>query len=178
MRRTALALGAVLIAATGNAGEMMQPIETQWEYVADAVMGGVSTGALTQEDVAGRQAMRLTGDVSLDNNGGFIQMATDVGAGTGIDASQFTGIALRVRGNGATYDMRLRTSDLSRPWQSYRTTFTAPQEWAVINLPFASFEPNKTDVPFDAKGLRRIGVLAYGQEMQADIAVTEIWFYR
>ena len=49
-----------------------------WTMVSDRVMGGVSEGRLTYETVEGRPALRLTGDVRLENNGGFLQMARDM----------------------------------------------------------------------------------------------------
>jgi len=44
--------------------------ETRWRYIADGVMGGVSQGRaeITQD------GLRLSGVVSTDNNGGFIQV--------------------------------------------------------------------------------------------------------
>ena len=48
--------------------------ENNWAYLADTVMGGVSQGGA--EFAAG--ALRLTGQVSTKNNGGFIQVRTRV----------------------------------------------------------------------------------------------------
>lgn len=81
----------------------------------DQVMGGISTGNISRElHYHGRNANVLRGEVRLDNNGGFIQMATNfvpVDANTAdgasfqsnsfrtatpIDASKFTGIELDV----------------------------------------------------------------------------------
>ena len=150
-----------------------------WEFVADTVMGGVSTGTVTQGDVAGRNAARLTGDVSLENNGGFVQMAFDLTPdGGALDASGFIGLEIEVFGNGEVYDLRLRTTALTRPWQSFRTDFNAPATWTTLRIPFSDIVPNKTDAAFDAADLRRIGILAYGREMQADVAVAAIRFYR
>ncbi|WP_367179864.1 CIA30 family protein [uncultured Tateyamaria sp.] len=118
--------------------------------------------------------MRLTGDVSLDNNGGFVQIAFDLADGEVFDASGYTGIALNVLGNGETYDLRLRTDALTRPWQSFRTEFVAPDTWTTIELPFSVFEAHRTDATFDPARLRRIGILAIGREMQADIAVSDV----
>jgi Complex I intermediate-associated protein 30 (CIA30) len=39
----------------------------------DRVMGGVSNGTMVRETVAGRPAIRMRGDVSLENNGGFVR---------------------------------------------------------------------------------------------------------
>lgn len=153
-------------------------LNPDWEYVADTVMGGVSRGQATQEVVAGRAAIRLTGAVSLDNNGGFVQIAFDLADGDVFDASGYTGIALDVLGNGEVYDLRLRTDALTRPWQSFRAEFAAPATWTTVRLPFTAFEPHRTQAGFDPAGLRRIGVLAIGREMQADIAVTDVRLYR
>ena len=48
--------------------------ENNWAYLADTVMGGVSQGSA--EFDAG--ALRLTGQVSTKNNGGFIQVRTRI----------------------------------------------------------------------------------------------------
>ncbi|KIN61182.1 Complex I intermediate-associated protein 30 [Sulfitobacter noctilucae] len=149
-----------------------------WEYVADTVMGGVSTGQIEPIAMDGMIATRLTGDVSLDNDGGFVQMAFDLRPdGAALDASAFTGIEITVRGNDEPYDLRLRTDQLERPWQSFRTDFQATPEWQTLRIPFASVTPHRTDVLFDPARLRRIGVLAIGREFHADITVAQIGFY-
>ncbi|MFL4468386.1 CIA30 family protein [Tateyamaria armeniaca] len=153
-------------------------LSTNWEYVADTVMGGVSRGQATRETVDGRNATRLTGNVSLDNNGGFVQIAFDLAGGDDFDGSAYAGITFDVRGNGATYDLRVRTRALDRPWQSFRTNFEAPAEWTTVCVPFKALVPHRTDATFDPATLRRIGILAVGQEMQADIAVSSIALYR
>ncbi len=150
-----------------------------WEYVADTVMGGVSTGDCLVETYKGRKATVLRGDVSLENNGGFVQIASDLNAdGSRYDAGAWDGIELTVCGNGAKYDFRLRTDALSRPWQSFRTDFVAPVTWRALRLPFAHVIPHRTDATFDAARLRRIGVLAIGREMRAEIAVAAVHLYR
>ena len=149
-----------------------------WEYVDDRVMGGVSRGALSIGSKDTEPVARLTGAVCLDNNGGFIQMAFDLAPEGGVmDASGWTGLELTLRGNGETYDIRLRTAQLTRPWQSFRTSVTASPAWRVLRLPFDDFQPHRTEAPFDPSALRRIGVLAIGAEFDADISVTGVGFY-
>lgn len=152
----------------------MMMLAPDWDYVGDDVMGGVSRGQARSETVAGRRATRLTGDVSLDNNGGFVQIAFDLAGGALFDATAFAGIEIDVLGNGERYDMRLRTDALTRPWQSFRTEFTASPDWSTCRLPFGDFEPHRTDATFDPARLRRIGILAVGRAFQADIAVAAI----
>lgn len=154
-------------------------LELDWTYVADDVMGGVSRGQACAAVIDGRPAMRLTGDVSLDNDGGFIQMASDLTTdGSALDASGFTGLEIDLIGNGETYDLRLRTTDLTRPWQSYQADITAPTAWTTHRIAFATFEAHRTDAPFRATQLRRIGILAIGRVFHADVAVSSLRLYR
>jgi len=150
---------------------------TEWEFLSDRVMGGVSGGGLSRDTVAGRTALRLTGDVRLDNNGGFVQAALDLApGGAAIDARPFAGIALDVLGQGETYNLHLRTADVVRPWQSYRATFLAPPRWTRVDLPFSDFDPHRLDVPLDLSSLRRIGLVAIGRAFRADLSVAWIGF--
>jgi len=150
-----------------------------WEYVSDTVMGGVSNGAIKTEVVAGRMATRLAGQVSLENNGGFIQMACDPHAGARpFDAAEWNGIEVDIVGNDQTYDLRLRTSQLTRPWQSYRTSFLAPEKWTTIRVPFTDFKPHRTEIDFDPGLIRRIGILAIGRVFKADISVSAVRLFR
>lgn len=153
-------------------------LSPKWEFVADTVMGGVSTGSVTAMIIDGRAAHRLTGQVSLENDGGFVQMAVDLNDdGTAIDASNWTGLELDLAGNGETYEVRLRTSQLTKPWQSFRTKFQATEVWKTLRLPFSDFSAHRHEVPFDPKQLRRIGVLAIGREFHADVVVSALRFY-
>jgi len=154
-------------------------IGTRWQLLTDQVMGGVSVGALSRETVEGRPALRMRGDVSLANNGGFVQMALDLAPdGGNLDASAWLGLEITVIGNNQEYGVHLRTSDLARPWQSYRSSFRATPAWQTIKLPFAGFAPHRTDIPLDLRRLRRLGVIAIGREFSADVAIGGIRLYR
>jgi hypothetical protein len=150
----------------------------RWQFIADGVMGGVSRGSMTRESVEGREAYRLRGSVSLDNNGGFIQMALDLAPdGSPIDARGYQGIELDVTGNGETYNLHLRTTDVTRPWQSYRQSFIAGPTWEIHRIPFTDFAPHRIDTPLDVTKLRRIGILAIGREFEADVSVAGMRFF-
>lgn len=178
-RRDLLTAGALAaMPAAGLAEEVVRPLDADWDYVADRVMGGVSSGRATRERIAGRAAVRLTGTVSTANDGGFIQIAADLGGDGLLDASAWEGLALDVIGNGETYELRLRTADLSRPWQSYRMAFRAPTDWGRLEVPFSEFVPYRTGAPFDPARLRRVGVLAVGREFEADVAVAGLRLWR
>lgn len=152
---------------------------TDWRLFTDTVMGGVSRATMTRETVDGKAAIRLQGDVSLENNGGFVQISLDFRPDGGpIDASAWRGIELEVYGNGETYAVNLRTSDLNRPWQSYRQTFAAAPQWKSVKLPFEDFTPSRTDIPLDVRRLRRLGIIGIGRAFHADVSIAGIGFFR
>ncbi|MEH6506453.1 MAG: CIA30 family protein [Sulfitobacter litoralis] len=156
----------------------MKQLAPNWEFVLDNVMGGVSSGCIAEEIVGGRNAIVLRGTVSLENNGGFIQMAFDLHeGGTDVDVSAWDGIEIDAYGDGGTYDVRLRTAQLSRPWQSFRADFVSEPHWQKVKIPFSSLVSHRVDAAFDPTCLRRIGVLAIGRERDACIAVSNFGFY-
>lgn len=149
-----------------------------WRVISDTVMGGVSSGSLVPTVVEGRDCLRMTGEVSLENNGGFVQASLDLSTSGLLDAGEYAGIEIEVFGNGDTYSMHLRTEDTRIVWQSYRTSFQAQPNWQSLRLPFASFQPHRIDQPLDTRKLRRLGVVAIGREMEADISIARLSLYR
>jgi hypothetical protein len=153
-------------------------IGTSWQLFTDQVMGGVSTGTMSRELVGGRLAIRMLGDVRLENNGGFVQLALDLSPDAGVvDASAWSGIELDLYGDDQEYGMHLRTSDLTRPWQSYRQSFRVLPEWQTIRLPFAGFSPYRTEIPLDLRRLRRLDLAAIGRAFSADLAIGGLRFF-
>ncbi|WP_438951327.1 CIA30 family protein [Porticoccus sp.] len=156
--------------ADGNAG--------QWRLVTDGVMGGLSEGTLTRETIGNRLALRIHGRVSLENNGGFLQMALDLSADqTAVDGSAWQGIELDVCGPVEEYAVHLRTTELSRPWQSYRQTFKVKPEWQTLRLSFNNFVAHRTEIPLNLDKLKRIGLVAIGREFEVDLALSGLRFY-
>jgi hypothetical protein len=149
----------------------------RWRFFSDRVMGGVSEGRAEYGLVNGRQALRLSGRVSLENNGGFIQCALDLAPeGRDFDAGAFTGIAVTLCGDGGVYAINLRSSDLRRPWQSYRAMLQSSAEWQTHHLPFGNFIAHRTEAPLDRSRLRRIGLIAIGEARQVDVAIAGLSF--
>jgi hypothetical protein len=153
-------------------------IGTRWQVVTDQVMGGISSGTMVREIVAGRSAIHMRGSVRLENNGGFVQIALDLAPdGKTVDARAWIGIELDVLGNGEEYNLHLRTRDLTRPWQSYRHSFKAVTRWQTVRLPFSSFSPHRTEAPLDLRRLQRVGLVAIGRVFSADLALSGIGFF-
>ncbi|MDH3977728.1 MAG: CIA30 family protein [Gammaproteobacteria bacterium] len=151
---------------------------TAWRGFSDRVMGGISTAELSSTRIGGKNCIRLTGNVTRESNGGFVQMALSFGADSAeFDASRYAGIELQVYGNNEDYNVHVRTADCGWHSQSYRTTFFAESCWQRIRLPWETFTGNNLDVPLDKAHLRRIGILGWMREFKADIALAEIALY-
>jgi hypothetical protein len=147
----------------------------QWRGFSDRVMGGVSQEIVTVETIDGQRCIRLRGDVRLENNGGFVQIALPCEQhGTPFDAGAFAGVSLRVWGNGETYRLHLRTADCRRPQQYYWAAFVAQPTWQTIDVPFSTFEPKDLAAPLNPRALTRLGVVAYGRRFAADVAVARV----
>jgi hypothetical protein len=142
-----------------------------WRLFTDGVMGGVSSGQLTVETVAGRSCLRMQGAVRLENNGGFVQMALDLGEAAESSLTDSGGLELDVFGNGERYNLHLRTDYMQHPWQSYRASFTAAAGWRTLRLPFAAFEPHRLEQPLQTARIRRIGLVGIGRRFDADLCL-------
>ncbi len=159
--------------------DLISTLGTPWQGFSDQVMGGISRETLALTEIDGRRCLRLTGDVRLENNGGFIQMALDLAPdGRNFDASSYEGVLLIARGNGEKYGAHLRTPACGRPWQSYRASFIAEPEWREIKLPFNRFEPYRLTEALDISQLRRLGLVAIGRAFYADLAISTVGLYR
>jgi hypothetical protein len=157
---------------------LVSKLGTQWRGVSDKVMGGVSKASLTQVTIDERNCLLLKGDVSLENNGGFIQASLDLEmSGDTVNATSFSGIRLVSRGNEEQYSVHLRTPDNIHPWQSYRCHFISTKDWQTIDLPFKAFSPHRLNVNLDLSRLRRIGLAAIGRAFSANLIVTKIGFF-
>lgn len=167
-----------LIIDDRRSGNLDANTGTRWRLLTDTVMGGVSSGRLDPAVVAGRPCLRLTGEVSLENSGGFVQASLDLDPAGTLDARGYRGIELDVYGNGQDYNLHLRTADTRIVWQSYRAGFHAAPEWRTLRLPFTDFKPYRISQPLDLLTLRRLGVVAIGREMHADVCIGRIGLYR
>lgn len=177
-KAVAVALLLVLAPASFAAEDIM--IETfdsapqdRWRFFTDGVMGGVSSGRVTFLREEGAVFARMTGLVSTQNNGGFIQMRTDLAERV---PDTVRGVRLVARGNDQTYFVHLRTAGTVLPWQYYQARFEVTQEWREVWLPLDSFAPSGRllrSVPA-ADSIRSIAIVAYGRDHEALIDLREV----
>ncbi len=106
-----------------------------WEAIDDRIMGGCSK---SQPKYVENVGLRFAGTVSLENNGGFASIRSPVG---NYNLGRYSGLRLRLLGDGKTYKLGLRT-DLFFDGISYQATFATDQDtWQEIVLPFEAFIP-------------------------------------
>lgn len=150
--------------------------QSRWAYFSDQVMGGVSEGRVTFEQIDNQSVLRLSGMVSTANRGGFIQARIKLDMPV---PSSAQGIILNVRGNDQTYFIHLRTTRTLLPWQFYQASFEVSDAWAEVRIPFNDFAPygrllRKT---FNVGTVRSLAIAAFGRDHSADLSVRAVGFY-
>jgi hypothetical protein len=148
----------------------------QWDYLSDQVMGGVSQGKLQIVIKETQSYAQLSGEVSTENNGGFIQFRASL---SDVDKSNIKGIYLKVRGNNQKYYVHLRTKGTLLPWQYYQSEFDVQAQWELIKLPLDSFVASSGWLRKRIKStsIKSMGIVAFGRDHKADVSVSEVGFY-
>ncbi len=150
--------------------------EKNWEFISDQVMGGVSFGdykIISEENVS---FIRLTGFVSLENNGGFIQARKKI---THVNDKKFKGIKFKCRGNNTDYFIHIRTSFTLLPWQYYQGKFSTNTNWQEIRLSLSEFSGSGALLPknIKSKHIKSVAIVAFGKKHRVNLDVSNIAFY-
>jgi hypothetical protein len=118
------------------------------------------------------------GNVSTANNGGFIQIRTTFSFVDLVNSDKnLLGVRLNTKGNGETYHIFIRTSEDRSYRDFYSATFTANDNWEIVNLPFTEFQHRYSNRSLDGNDIRTFGIVAYGRDFFSDVSVSEISFY-
>ncbi len=160
-----------------NNNNLTSNLGTKWQLVTDAIMGGLSQGQLSLDEYKGKNCLRMRGNVTTDNNGGFVQIVLPLSKNNTFNASDYSGVELEVAGNDEIYNIHFRTNELWFPWQSYRYSFKAESAWKKYRIPFKELDKYKTFNEFAQDKIKRIGLVAIGREFQADLCLADIRFY-
>lgn len=150
--------------------------EKNWEFISDQVMGGVSFGDYILITEGNIEFIRLTGFVSIENNGGFIQVRKKI---TNVIDKKFTGIRFTCRGNNTDYFIHIRTSFTLLPWQYYQGKFFANNNWQDIKLDLSEFSGSGALLPknIKPKHIKSIAIVAFGKKHRVNLDVSNIAFY-
>ncbi|MGB5430696.1 CIA30 family protein [Eudoraea sp.] len=135
-----------------------------WIVVNDGVMGGLSKGKFSVDD---RGYGFFTGNVSLENNGGFSSVRYNFESKF---VSSFKKITLRLKGDGKQYQIRVKTriSD----YYSYIAYIKTNGEWQTLEIMFSemipSFRGNKLDLPnYSGEYMEQFAILIGNKKNEA-----------
>ncbi|MGB5944259.1 MAG: CIA30 family protein [Leeuwenhoekiella sp.] len=105
---------------------------SSWQIVDDVVMGGVSKGNFKIDEFG---LGVFSGNVSLENNGGFSSVVHRMQP---LDCSNFSGFRIKVKGSGSLYQFRVKSTKSSR--YSYSHAFDTTGNWQSIDILFKDME--------------------------------------
>ena len=150
----------------------------QWKFISDNVMGGLSTGSIAYEMKEGQSIAYLSGDVTTENNGGFIQLRSTLSFMSLNNLEKIlSGVRIKTKGNGETYHIFIRTSKTRSYRDFYYATFIANEDWETVDLPFINFKHRFSDSALDGNDIQTFGIVAHGRDFYSDVPISEIIFY-
>ncbi len=136
-----------------------QNTRNSWNVVNDDVMGGVSTSSVSNSE---NDFLLFSGDVSLENNGGFASLRSSI---DDYDFDNFKGFLIKIKGDGKTYSLSFRQTKYFTGFNYNQKFETKENEWQIIELPFDEFglkyygrEVEPFDLP-DKKSIKQISIL-------------------
>lgn len=111
-----------------------QEVRLQWGVTNDDVMGGVSTSKIS---VSKENVLIFSGEVSLENNGGFASLRSPI---DDYDFSDYEGFLLKIKGDGKTYNLSFRQTKYFTGFNYTHKFQTEKDNWQVVKLPFSEFK--------------------------------------
>ena len=114
----------------------------QWQIVDDVVMGGQSNGDFTVNKNGHGQ---FSGEVSLENNGGFSSLRYNFES---LNTSKYSSFILKIKGDGKSYQFRVKDTRNNR--YSYIYIFKTSGDWETITIPFNKMHPSFRGYKLDA----------------------------
>ena len=150
--------------------------QENWEFISDQVMGGVSFGNYEILNEGNTSFLKLTGFVSLENNGGFIQVRKKL---KNMLDMNFKGIKINTRGNYIEYYIHIRTKFTLLPWQYYQGKFSVDGKWREIKINLSEFKRSGVLLPkyIKPQHILSVALVAFGKKHRVNLEVSEIAFY-
>ena len=146
--------------------------DENWSFFSDQVMGGKSTGKiefLSSE----KNYIRMSGNVSTENNGGFIQFRHRIKNKVNGNVSK---IIIDAKGNNEYYYIHIRTRGTILPWQYYSKKFYATDTWTSVEINLSDFKRSSAFLRGKIKpsSIKSIAIVAFGKNHEAMIEISKI----
>ncbi len=120
----------VVLVDLDDAGEV-----ATWTTVNDPVMGGMSTSRVT----FGNGGLVFSGNISLENNGGFASVRSPQDPDIGRRAAGAKSLRVHALGDGKTYLLKVGTA--GQPWSYVQRFATEAAAQRIYELPVEGFQP-------------------------------------
>jgi hypothetical protein len=145
--------------STINLGRTADQVQ-DWVVLSDNVMGGVTKSNLEYTDTS----MVLSGNISLDNYGGFSSVKTKFNR---FDLSEYSGVHLRYKSTNQGFAFTLENSrNWTQPYFKGELSISKENTWTETTIYFKDFkeyqigEPTGNNLnPSILKGIVRLGVI-------------------
>ncbi|MBL6899345.1 MAG: CIA30 family protein [Gammaproteobacteria bacterium] len=158
----------LLIFSTGLSSQPLNDPD-DWRGITDQVMGGVSDLSIMHSD----GVFFMTGNVSTDNNGGFVRLSNRVD----INSNDFTGIKFKAKGNTETYEIHVTLKGLKiPPWSYFSQSFEVNNDWQEHEIFFKDLKRSSgfSASLMKAKNIRDISIGGFGRDFEVELAIKDI----
>jgi hypothetical protein len=131
----------------------------QWRSINDTVMGGISESQL---QLTKEGNVLFTGNVSLENNGGFASLQSKPSE---YNFAGYEGIAIRLKGDGKRYKFSLKTNEYLDSTRYEAAFNTDKGAWTIVRIPFRTLVPTfrgkilTNEPPLDISKVKSFGLL-------------------
>jgi monofunctional biosynthetic peptidoglycan transglycosylase len=151
-----LILLSIAVTATGSPDALLDA--SAWRISNDTVMGGVSNSRVERRG----EALRFSGEVRLEFNGGFASMRRPFDPAPGADAA---GFVVHARGDGNRYRLRVYTRDAAgheNAFAYYAPFDTRAGEVTRVELRWPQFAASFRGRPVEAPPIRYADIVGLG----------------
>ncbi len=115
----------------------------------------------------------MKGNVSTDNNGGFVRLSNRID----ISSNNFHGIKFKAKGNNETYEIHVTLKGIKMPpWSYFSKGFDVNDEWQEYEIFFKDLKRSSgiSTASMKAKNIRDISIAGYGKDFNVDLAIKDI----
>ena len=141
---------------------------TSWYVYTDQVMGGKSELSANFDE----GVVKLDGEVTTKNNGGFVRFAHRP---NGINKNA-KGIKFKAKGNNEAYEVHVTLKGMKMPpWSYLSTSFDVNDQWNEYQILFSDLKKNGMILAsMKPKNIREISIAGYGRDFNVDLELKDI----